>query len=74
MNKKKSRDMSLVIYIVGVICFTILLWLIGNFFAKTVSDHEIIRPSEGIKCVVVSRMFNTSVDCWKEIKTPLADQ
>ena len=37
----------------------------GKLFADSVSDYKIIKPKEGIECVVVSRMFNTSVDCWK---------
>jgi len=41
------------------------IWLLGTFFADTVSKHEVINPEDGVKCVVVSRMFNTSVDCWK---------
>lgn len=41
------------------------IWGIGTAFAKKVSDYEVITPEEGVKCVVVSRMFNTSVDCWK---------
>ena len=42
-----------------------LMWTIGTYFAETVSDHKVITPKPGVECVVVSRMFNTSVDCWK---------
>lgn len=44
----------------------LVIWLGGTFFAKTVSDSKVINPAPGVSCVVVSRMFNTSVDCWKE--------
>ena len=47
---------------VGVV---LIVWGVGNMFAKGVSDHKIISPKQGVECVVVSRMFNTSVDCWK---------
>lgn len=42
------------------------IWGGGVLFANTVSTHEVIEPEQGVKCVVVSRMFNTSVDCWKD--------
>ncbi len=42
----------------------IIIWSIGKLFADTVSEHELIQPKDGVECVVVSRMFNTSVDCW----------
>ena len=38
-----------------------------SLFANATKDHEIIQPKQGVECVVVSRMFNTSVDCnWSE--------
>lgn len=40
------------------------IWIAGVVFADSVSDYEVIKPEPGVKCVVVSRMFNTSVDCW----------
>lgn len=50
------------LYIVVILC----IWGAGKFFADSVSDYEVIKPESGVKCVVVSRMFNTSVDCWNE--------
>ena len=41
------------------------IWGVGKLFADSISDYEIITPKDGIECVVVSRMFNTSVDCWQ---------
>lgn len=55
------------IKIIGVYCLVLIaIWVAGTFFAKSVSDHEIVIPEQGVKCIVVSRMFNTSVDCWND--------
>ncbi len=56
---------STALYLVVLILTTTLIWGIGSFFADKISDYEVIKPKENIECVVVSRMFNTSVDCWK---------
>ncbi len=58
--------MEYVKYIAIYVVVIVGIWGIGTAFAKSVSDYELISPTQGIKCVVVSRMFNTSVDCWKE--------
>lgn len=58
-----KREIAL--YVAGYITIISIIWIIGNMAAKSVKDFEIIRPEQGVKCVVVSRMFNTSVDCWK---------
>lgn len=50
------------IYFAVIAC----IWIAGTTFARQVRDYEVIQPEIGVKCVVVSRMFNTSVDCWKE--------
>ena len=51
-------------YVVLYGVLMLLIWGVGVVFAKTVSDYEVINPKPGVECVVVSRMFNTSVDCW----------
>lgn len=38
----------------------------ANEFSESVNKHEVIYPESGVSCIVVSRMFNVSVDCWKE--------
>lgn len=58
---EKETKIVIGIYI-GLI---ILVGAVGFGFSKLVSDYEVIEPEPGIRCVVVSRMFNTSVDCWK---------
>lgn len=55
---------ELVITITTYIGLIILIWYMGRYFANEISDYEVISPKDGIECVVVSRMFNTSVDCW----------
>jgi hypothetical protein len=56
---------SVIVYIGLTVLVTVAIWWVGSFFAKSVSDYEVITPKQGVECVVVSRMFNTSVDCWK---------
>lgn len=51
---------NIVIYIVVLM----VLWTAGTYFADNVSSYEVITPEPGVNCVVVSRMFNTSVSCW----------
>jgi len=41
------------------------IWGLGITVASYARDYEVIEPELGVKCVVVSRMFNTSVDCWR---------
>jgi len=52
-------------YFVLVTVVTTILWVGGTFFAKSVKSYEVISPTKGVECIIVSRMFNTSVDCWK---------
>lgn len=53
-------------YIAFIVVLYGFIWAGGKLFADAVSDYETITPKIGVECVVVSRMFNTSVDCWKE--------
>lgn len=53
--------------VVFILMFILIIWGGGKLFADTVSDYEVIKPKNGVECVVVSRMFNTSVDCWIEL-------
>ncbi len=50
---------------VSVLVITSVIWVMGKLFADSVSDYEVIAPKMNVECVVVSRMFNTSVDCWE---------
>lgn len=63
---KKETVIGWLTYIVLMIIMVLCMWGAGKLFADSVSDHELIQPKPGVECVVVSRMFNTSVDCWKE--------
>ncbi len=55
-------------YIVSILVITGVIWGMGKLFADSVSDYEVIAPKLNVECVVVSRMFNTSVDCWEAKK------
>lgn len=61
---KVSNFLGCVLYSIGVITFIAVIWIMGKLFADVISDTTIITPVPGIECVVVSRIFNTSVDCW----------
>lgn len=52
-------------YVSIYLAVLLVVWVMGTLFAKSVSDLEVINPRHGVQCVIVSRMFNTSVDCWK---------
>lgn len=41
------------------------IWTAGVSFADATSELEVVSPIENVECAVVSRMFNTSVDCWR---------
>lgn len=42
-----------------------IIWTGAVQFSKFIRDHEVITPEPGVRCVVVSRAFNTSVACWQ---------
>lgn len=63
----KEEILGVVGYLAMVFVVVACVWGAGKLFADSVSDYEVIKPKEGIECIVVSRMFNTSVDCWKEL-------
>jgi hypothetical protein len=62
---KLEKTMETVKVISIYVAVVIGIWVAGTMFANGVSDYEVIQPEPGVKCAVVSRMFNTSVDCWK---------
>jgi len=52
-----------VIFYVGILSVALA---VGNTFSKAMEDVKVINPKPGVECAVVSRNFNTSIDCWKE--------
>lgn len=54
-----------ILYFFGAVVLMGAVLFVLSVLAENVSDHEIITPEPGVKCVVVSRVFNTSVACWK---------
>ena len=57
--------MEFIKYLAIIVCVTVIIWIIATGFAKLASSYEVIEPRDNVECVVVSRMFNTSVDCWR---------
>jgi len=55
-----------ILTIAGVIVMVLIVWASGNYFSKSIETHEIIEPINGVQCIIVSRSFNTSVDCWRK--------
>ena len=54
-------------YVAMYAVLILVCWFAGMFVSDSMSDYEIIQPKQGVECVVVSRMFNTSVDCnWSD--------
>ena len=56
--------MNTFIHVVIWIVAVLIIWIGAKFFADKISDYEVIEPEDGVQCIVVSRAFNTSVDCW----------
>lgn len=44
----------------------VCIWYAAKLFSDAVSDYEVVAPDKGVKCIIVSRSFNTSVDCWED--------
>ena len=69
MKRKDNEIKYKIIVIAGciivVLLVTLSVYLAGKLFADKVSEQKLISPRGGVECVVVSRMFNVSVDCWK---------
>ena len=54
-----------VVTILICIIFIVGVWGFAKVFADAISDYELVTPETNVKCIIVSRMFNTSVDCWR---------
>jgi hypothetical protein len=57
----KEFIQSIGIYIIMLV----IIWTMVYFMADGVKDYEIVTPEEGVKCIIVSRLTNTSVACWE---------
>lgn len=53
-------------YVATYLIIIVVCWIGGVYFADNVSTHEVIEVNDKVDCIIVSRMFNTSVDCWKK--------
>jgi hypothetical protein len=54
-----------ILYVVSVAAVILVIWTIGWFFARSVEDIKVVKVEPGVHCAVTSRMFNTSIDCWR---------
>lgn len=44
-----------------------LLIGVGAYVVSEMTEEvTLIEPEPGVKCAIVSRTFNTSIDCWKD--------
>jgi hypothetical protein len=52
--------------LVGVYVAALLaVWGAATVVSDVISDVAVFEPRVGVECVVVSRAFNTSVDCYR---------
>lgn len=61
MKTETKEKIHLASSYIGMI---LVVWSMTYFVGNTVSDYEIVKPRKNVECVVVSRMFNTSVSCY----------
>ena len=62
----KEKITAIFIYGATMLAVMWSMWTMGKLFADNISSYEVISPKPGVECIVVSRMFNTSVDCWNQ--------
>ncbi|MCP3698968.1 MAG: hypothetical protein GY920_10500 [Aliivibrio sp.] len=62
MNKDNLMFIGLAVVVVAVVSA-------GIYFSRIINSAtlqtQIVKPKEGIECVVISAADSTSVDCWK---------
>ena len=62
MNKETLMFVALGVFVVAVVSA-------GIYFSRIINaatlQTQIVKPKEGIECVVISAADSTSVDCWK---------
>ncbi len=54
---------------VGVGVFVVAVVAAGIYFSRIINaatlQTQIVKPKDGVECVVISAADSTSVDCWK---------
>ncbi len=62
MNKKTLMFVGLGVFVVSVVAA-------GIYFSRIINaatlQTQIVKPKDGVECVVISAADSTSVDCWK---------
>jgi len=61
-----QNPLEVLIYFFIVLVVSLGAMYLGKKFSDSISEYEVINPKPGVECIVVSRSFNTSVDCWTE--------
>ncbi len=42
-----------------------VVWMMAFLVAPKMENIRVVEVKPGVECAVTSRMFNTSIDCWK---------
>lgn len=58
--------MDMIKYIGTMIGVVVLMGLFATYVSKLAENVHVVSPAPGISCAIVSRTFNTSIDCWKD--------
>ncbi len=62
MNKETLMFVCLGVFVVAVVAA-------GIYFSRIINaatlQTQIVKPKDGVECVVISAADSTSVDCWK---------
>lgn len=58
------RDICM--YIGLALLVVVMLLGLAKIVLPMAEEIRIVSPAPGIECAVVSRLANTSIDCWKE--------
>jgi len=56
---------AILLYVVTVAAVIGFVWLGTYFISSKVENIKVVEVEPGVHCAVTSRMFNTSIDCWR---------
>lgn len=64
MKNLKENVIGIIVY---VTVFSVIMIAVSKVTSTAIeTEVEVIKPDSGVKCVVVSRMFMVSTDCWND--------
>ncbi len=61
-----TQKLTITNYILAYSLVLVVGYSINFFVSQKTEKVSTINPENGVTCVIVSRAFNTSVDCWKK--------